>query len=448
MSDIFIRNAITISGHADIHVRGNRIHRIGLDLPNEAGGEEIDASGSLVWPGLVNTHHHLVQSLLKGVPSAIQSGLNEWLPLVPFAAWPHVTPDTVYTAARLGFAELLRSGCTTCADHHYLYDESALSMEREAALFQAAAECGIRFVLCRGGATQAGTHKGLAGSKHFTESLETWIDRLDETFRRHHDPAPDAMSRLVVAPTSIVHTSTPEALRELGNFARARGLRRHSHLLEVPYDEQMAQVQYGLSAADYAESVGWLGDDVWYAHLVHADTNAVARFGETRTGIAHCPVSNCRLGSGVAPLPGMLASGMQISLGVDGSASAESGSMVNELMQAWLVHRAIGGADATSPLEVMRWGTAGGADLLGLEAGRLAEGALADLVMFDIDQPRFMGLWMPTMAPVLCGEPIKAERVMVNGKWVIERGQVKGIDLADLAQSASRERQRLMERFA
>lgn len=444
-AELIIRSALTPEGVCDVHIRGNRIHRVGPQLPVVSGVPELDASGLLLWPGLVNTHHHLVQSILKGVPAALHSDLNEWLPRVPFAAWPYVTPETVYAAARIGFAELLRAGCTTCADHHYLYDDSAVSMEREAALLQAARETGIRFVLCRGGATIAGTHKGLSAAGRLTESLDTWLDRLQETRQRWHDPAPDSMTRLVVAPTSIIHTSTPADLEALAHFARAANLRMHSHLLEVPYDEEMARALRGMSAVAYAESTGWLGEDVWFAHLVHADADAIARLGRTRTGIAHCPVSNCRLGSGIAPVPAMAAAGMQISIGVDGSASAESGSMINELMQTWLIHRAAGGAAATDAARVLHWATAGGADVLGLNVGRLVEGACADLSLFRLDEPRFMGLWTPQLAPVLCGEPVIAERVMVNGVWVVESGQVLGIDRAQLAHSARRERQRLMQ---
>ena len=445
--DLVIRNALTPEGIRDVHVRGNRIFAVGPGLPPVPGAEVFDASGLLLWPGLVNTHHHLVQSILKGVPAAMQSDLNAWLPLVPFAAWPHVTPETIYVAARIGFAELLRAGCTTCADHHYLYDESALSMEREAALLQAAREVGIRFVLCRGGATAAGTHKGMARASGFTEPLELLLDRLEATRRDWHDPGPDSMARLVVAPTSIVHTSDPQALEVLAAHARGHGLRMHSHLLEVQHDEDMAQAVRGMSAVEYAESVGWLGDDVWYAHLVYSDADAVARLGRTRTGIAHCPVSNCRLGSGIAPVPAMDAAGMQVSIGVDGSASAESGSMVNELMQAWLVHRATGGADATRAERVLHWATAGGADLLGLNVGRIVEGACADLCLYRLDEPRFMGVWTPSLAPVLCGEPVVAERVMVNGAWVVEGGRALGIDTAALAQRARAELQRLMQRM-
>ena len=439
-----IRGALTVDGMRDVLVQDNRIAAIGAALPTPADAEVFDASGLLLWPGLVNTHHHLVQSILKGMPAGIAADLNDWLPAVPFAAWPHVTPETMYAAARIGFAELLRAGCTTCADHHYLYDGSDNAMELEAALIQAAAETGIRFVLCRGGATIHGTHKGFASSDRLIESRDLWLRRMETTLNSHHDPSPDAMFRLVVAPTSVIHTTEPDDLLELGLFARAHGLKRHSHLLEVQHDENMARSLRGTSAIEYTESVGWLGDDVWYAHLVYADNAGIERLARTRTGIAHCPVSNCRLGSGVAAVPSMSAAGMQVTIGVDGSASAESGSMVNEMMQTWLIHRAIGGASATSARKVLDWATSAGADLLGLNTGRLVPGACADLVFYRLDDPRFMGVWQPALAPVLCGEPVLARKVMVNGRWVVDDGVVLGIDYAELAGSARRERERLI----
>lgn len=443
-----VRGALTVDGPRDVLVRDQKIAAIGVALPTPFDAEIFDASGLLLWPGLINTHHHLVQSILKGMPAGIHADLNAWLPAVPFAAWPHVTPDTMYAAARIGFAELLRAGCTTCADHHYLYDGSDNAMELEAALIQAAREVGIRFVLCRGGATIRGTHKGFASSDRLTENRDLWLQRMEATMRRHHDGSPDAMFRLVVAPTSVIHTTEPEDLLELASFARTHGLRMHSHLLEVQHDENMARSLRGMSAVEYAESVGWLGEDVWYAHLVYADQSAIERLARTRTGIAHCPVSNCRLGSGVAAVPAMSVAGMQVTIGVDGSGSAESGSMVNEIMQTWLIHRAFGGPSATNAGKVLDWATSAGADLLGLNTGRLVAGACADLVFYRLDDPRFMGVWQQALAPVLCGEPVLARKVMVNGRWVVDEGVVLGIDYADLATSARRERERLISILA
>jgi len=453
MSEILIRGGHTPTGIADILIFDNRIKAISehtdrtSDLtPNLASKTTsettvIDASGMVVWPGLINTHHHLAQSVLKGVPAGIQNGLDDWLPAVPFAAWPHITPETLYTAARIGFAELLRSGCTTCVDHHYLYS-SETEPALEQALFTAAEEVGIRFVLARGGATNAGSHAGQKAGRR-TETIDLCLTRLQETVSTRHDSNPFSMSRVVIAPTSLVHSASPADLKLLAEFAREHGLKMHSHLLEVARDDDIAKAQYGMSAIDYAQAVGWLGEDVWFAHLVFCDAHAIEKLGATRTGVSHCPTSNCRLGSGIAPIPAMVDAGMQISIGVDGSGSAESGSMMNELMQAWLLHRAVQGADATKVSDVLAWSTQDAAALLGLDTGSLAVGQAADLVIFDITEPRFLGVWQPAEAPLICGEPVTAAYVMVNGKMVVEQGHVLGIDYQSLREDAARETSRL-----
>ena len=430
----------------DVLVEDGLIAALGqaLDAPPDA--EVFDASGLVLWPGMVNTHHHLAQSLLKGMPSGIDADLNDWLPAVPFSAWPHFDPDTLYAAALVGFTELLRSGCTTCADHHYLYQEHR-GPELEAALLQAARDAGIRFALCRGGATTSGSHLGLQNVPIVNERIGTMLERLKDTMHGWHDPSPHAMCRLVVAPTSLIHGCEPEHLRELGDFARQHGLKRHSHLLEVPRDDEVSRTKYGLGAIAFAEEVGWLGDDVWYAHLVHTDAVALGRLAATRTGIAHCPTSNCRLGSGVSPVPAMAAAGVPVSIGVDGSASAESGSMANEAMLAWLLHRAVGGPKATTLAEVREWCTAGGADVLGLDTGRVRVGACADLVLYDVSAPRYAGVWQPQFAPVLCGEPVAVVRTMVDGRWRVIDGEVPGLAQADVATRAKRELERLRSRM-
>ena len=442
VTDILIQGGHTPAGQQDIRVSGNRITAVATRLDASEQTRVIDASDYVVWPGLVNTHHHLAQSILKGMPAGIDSDLDHWLPAVPFAAWPHITPETLYVAARIGFSELLRSGCTTCADHHYLYSDDTTG-ELEAVLFQAAEEVGIRFVLCRGGATVSATHAGLTSALRKTERLDTCLSRMQDTLLAHHDPAEDAMTRLAVAPTSLVHSSTPDDLRVLADFARSNNLKMHSHLLEVARDEEVAQSTFGMSAIEYAESVNWLGPDVWFAHLVATDRDAIARLGATQTGIAHCPVSNARLGSGITNIPDMQRAGVQISIGVDGSASAESGSMVNELMQAWLVHRAAQGSHATDVDTVLQWGTQAGARLLGIEGGKLEVGQVADLTLFHKDEPRFMGVWEPYQGPLICGEPVRTYRVMVNGRWVVEDNQVLGLDYAQLRTDATRELARL-----
>lgn len=422
----------------DIRVQGNRIVELGSQLMPRHNEQVIDASHCVVWPGLVNTHHHLAQSILKGVPAGLNQPLGAWLGAVPYRFWPKITPQLMYHAARLGLYEMLRSGVTTCADHHYLYHRDT-SQELEDAVWQAADELGIRLVLCRGVATEVGTHKGMARHAIVPETLQQATDRLDSSRRRYHQSQDDAMRRLVVAPTSLIHSSGPDTLSILAHYARDNGLRRHSHLLEVAFDEQQAKEKYGLAAIDYAAEQGWLGDDIWFAHLVHSDAYVIERLAESGSGIAHCPTSNCRLGSGIAPVPAMAKAGVPISIGVDGSASSESGSMLQELNLTWLLHRAVGGPEATSLEQVLEWGSKGGATTLGLkDVGEIAEGKVADLVLYDIDQPRFAGVHSSLMAPLLCAEPATVKYSFIDGQLIIEQGCLSGVNEEDLTRQVQR----------
>lgn len=434
MPQYLIRQAKAVAGYElpqDIRIKDGVIAAIAPTLNREPDDELIDASHSVVYPGFVNTHHHLAQSILKGVPAGLNQGLGEWLASVPYRFWPQITPDLMYVAAKLGLYEQLRSGVTTCADHHYLYHAST-SPELEDAVWRAAEDLGIRLVLCRGGATVQGSHKGMKDSGIVPESLELSLDRLDASYKRYHDNSPFSMRRLVVAPTSLVHTSPAEDLRLYAQWAKERNLLRHSHLLEVSFDEQMAQQNFGMSAIDYAAHCDWLGDDVWFAHLVQSDAHAIELLAQTKTRIAHCPTSNCRLGSGIAPVLEMEKAGIPIAIGVDGSASSENASMLQELNLAWLLHRTQGGPTATNVAQVLKWGTQNGADLLGLKTGQIAEGYAADLVLYSLDAPRYSGVHSLLEAPILCGEPTLIKHSFVNGKPVVENGQVLGVDEAEL----------------
>lgn len=430
-----IRGAEAVFGSAgttDIRIAGGRITEMGSALTPGAGEEVINARGCVVWPGLVNTHHHLAQSIMKGVPAGLNQNLGDWLASVPYRFWPKVTPQLMYHAARLGLYELLRSGATTCADHHYLY-HATTSPELEDAIWQAADELGMRLVLCRGSATEVGSHQGMIEHGISPETLDQILDRLEATRSRYHQSGPDAMRKLVVAPTSLIHSSSAEGLKAQAAYAREFGLGMHSHLLEVGFDEQQAQAKYGMSAIDYADSCGWLGEDVWYAHLVHCDAHAIDRLAATGTRIAHCPTSNCRLGSGVAPAIAMREAGVSVTIGVDGSASAESGSMLQELNMAWLIHRAVHGPEATKLEQVLDWGSRNGAELLGLhDVGELAVGKAADLVLYDIHQPRFAGVHTPLLAPLMCGEPVTVKYSFVQGRAVVKDGQIPGLDENEL----------------
>lgn len=430
-----IQNLSTVFGQpnaTDVRINGNIIVEIGQRLaPNEAD-TLIDGSACIAYPGFVNTHHHLAQSVLKGIPAGLNQPLGQWLASVPYQYWPRIEPELMYHAAKLGLYELLRSGATTCADHHYLYHKDSTT-ELEDAVWQAAQDLGVRFTLCRGGANVIGSHKGLQDAGIEPESIHQTLERLEDTLSTYHQSTPDAMRKLVVAPTSLVHSSTPEQLRILADFARHNKLKLHSHLLEVSFDQQQARERYKMDAIDYAEHCHWLGDDVWFAHLVKSDEKTIQRLAQTKTGIAHCPTSNCRLGSGVAPVIAMQKAGVPISLGVDGSASSESGSMLQEVNLTWLIHRAMNGADATTIEQTVQWASKGGAQILGYEnLGELKVGDLADIVLYDTFGVRYCGSHSAELNPVLLGEPASVKYSFVDGKCVVDNGTIENLDEMDL----------------
>lgn len=417
----------------DIRIRNGIITELGNNLQLASDETLVEGKGCVAYPGMVNTHHHLAQSVLKGIPEGLNHRLDDWLVSVPFRFWPSISADLMYHAAKLGLYELLRSGATTCADHHYLYHAGS-STDVEDAVWQAADELGIRLALCRGSTTSRGSHRGMQSSPIQPETLDQVIERMEQTRVRYHQEGLMAMRRLVVAPTSLVHSSEPEALRALAAYARQHQLKLHSHLLEVEYDEIQAQQKYGMSAIDYAEHCDFLGSDVWFAHLVWSDDYAIQKLAKTGIGIAHCPTSNCRLGSGIAPAIAMQNAGINITLGVDGSASAESGSMIQEANLAWLLHRAANkNPEATTADETIRWASRNGAKLLGLDGvGEIKVDMAADIVLYDIDRPRFAGVHSPLLAPLLCGEPVSIKHSFIQGKPVISNNQVKDLDENEL----------------
>jgi cytosine/adenosine deaminase-related metal-dependent hydrolase len=431
-----IKNLSGVFGHdqqvTDIRFNDEQILDIGTNLEPTALDSLIDGKNCIAYPGFVNTHHHLAQSVLKGIPAGINQPLGDWLASVPYRYWPQINPELMYHAAKLGLYEGLRSGMTTCADHHYLYHANT-TPELEDAVWQAADELGVRFVLCRGGANIMGSHKGLKAAGIAPESIDQTLSRLQDSFSSYHQTEANAMRKLVVAPTSLIHSNTEDQLKTLARFARHHQLKMHSHLLEVEFDQIQSRQQNQMDAIDYAEQCEWLGSDVWFAHLVKANAHAIQKLAATGTGISHCPTSNCRLGSGIAPIIEMEKAGMNISLGVDGSASSESASMLQEVNLAWLIHRATHGAEATSVDQTIKWATQGGAKTLGFEnLGELKVGQLPDLVLYDISATRYCGSHHAIFAPVMLGEPAKIKYSFIQGKTVLQDGRAKHLNEADL----------------
>ncbi|MEM9249590.1 MAG: amidohydrolase family protein [Pseudomonadota bacterium] len=418
-----------------IRVCDGRIAEMG-ELSPEPGEEIVDARGAVVTPGLVNTHHHLFQSLLKGVPAAINEGLDVWLQRVPYAFWPHIDAEMLRVSARVGLAELALSGATTVSDHHYINDEDA-AFDPATVLFEEAARFGVRFVLARGGGTKGRDYFDDPGMPApFREPFPLFLDRTAAIADRWHQTGARPMRQVAVAPTTPTFNVEPEHLPEIASFARDRGLRLHTHLSENRTYVDDTLRKYGKRPVAWLADQGWLGPDVWFAHLVEVDADEIARLAETGTAMAHCPQANARLGSGIAPADRLSAAGGVVSLGVDGAAANEAADMGAALYAAFSLHRATKGAAATRAETVLHWATEGGARALGLPfTGRLAPGMAADIAIFELSSPRSFGLQDPAVAPVVTGAaPVRHS--FCAGNPVVRNGRVPWLDQETLRDEA------------
>ena len=420
-----------------IRVHDGVIAEIGMLQP-EPNERRLDARGCVVYPGLISTHHHLFQSVLKGVRSGINLPLAGWLRSVPYTFWSKLDEEALAVAARIALTELLLSGTTTAADHHYLFSDT-FRFDPAQVIFEVARSLGLRLVFCRGGATVG---------RHFdtdelvpmpTESLDHMLKSVEACAQRFHDTSPQSLTHVALAPTTPTWSLDPGELKEVISAARRMKLRLHSHLSESSDYVDFCLSVHGKRPVEWLADHDWLGPDVWFAHLVHLDPNEVRILASTGTGMAHCPQSNCRLGSGVAPADAMARLGGAVSLGVDGAASNESADMISEMHSCWHTHRAVKGADAVTAEDVVHWATAGGARVLGLpQIGTLAPGQQADIAIFDLNEPRHFGMHDPLIAPVTCAGSAQLRYLMVGGRIVVENGAIPGLDISKLRSDASR----------
>src|SRR5690606_13318081 len=319
----------------DIRIVDGRIAALGALKP-QTGEAVIDARDCVIYPAWVNTHHHLFQSLLKGEPRGLDQTLTPWLAATPYRFRGAFDEDSFRLAARIGLVELVRSGCGTVADHHYLY-YPGMPFDSAAILFEEAEALGVRFVLCRGGATQTRQLEAELPQALRPERFDDYLADVERLVAAYHDPAGDAWRRVVMAPTTALHSTSPEQLRETARFARRLGIRLHSHLSETVDYLDAARSRFGMTPVQFCAEQEWLGPDVWFAHLVKLLPEEIRLLGETGTGIASCPQSNGRLGSGIADLPGLEAAGVTVSLGVDGAASNEAADKQSDTHAAWLM---------------------------------------------------------------------------------------------------------------
>ena len=424
---------------ASIFIRGHRIEAIGAaaDLPQQAD-DVISARGHLVVPGLVNTHHHMFQSLTRAIPAVQDAELFAWLRGL-YPIWAGLTPDMVRASTQLAMAELLLAGCTTSSDHLYIYPNGVRLDDS----IEAAQEIGMRFVATRGSMSVGASQGGLPPDR-VVEREDAILADTRRLIERHHDVAHGAMVNVAVAPCSPFSVSR-DLMRESAAIARAYGVRLHTHLAENDHDIAYSRGKFGCSPTEYAQELGWLGPDVWHAHCVKLDAEGIALFAGTRTGVAHCPCSNMRLASGIAPIRRMLDAGVPVGLGVDGSASNDGAQMVAEARQALLLAR-VGrslepfGCDAgpseMTARDALALATRGGAQVLGRsDIGHLAPGMCADLALFDLRTAAFAGgaVHDPVASLLLCASP-QAAYTVVNGRVVVREGHLATIDLGPLVE--------------
>ena len=399
----------------------------------------IDARDCVVTPGLVNTHHHLFQSLTRAVPGATDASLFGWLRRL-YPIWARYRPDDVHAAARLGLAELALSGCTLSTDHLYLYPNGVTLDDTIAA----AGEIGLRFHPTRGSMSVGESAGGLPPDALVEREPAILADTI-RVIDRFHDPAPGAMVRIGVAPCSPFSVSEG-LMRDAALLARDKGVMLHTHLAEDEDDVAFSLARFGCRPGVYAERLGWTGRDVWMAHAVKLDVDEIALFAATGTGVAHCPCSNCRLGSGIAPIRQMLAAGVPLGLGVDGSASNDSGNLLQEARQALLLQRVTGGAEALSARAALRLATRGGAEMLGRhDCGALTVGRRADLAVWDVATAANTGAWDPVDGLVLC-PPAGVRDLVVEGRTIISGGKLRSAPLPAILDQARHSIARLRDR--
>ena len=445
MRDILIRGAtvvVTMDGNrseiagGDVLIRGGVIVAVGQGL-QAPGAEVILARGCVVTPGLVNTHHHLYQTLTRAVPGGQDSLLFGWLRTL-YPIWARFGPEEMFVSAQVGLAELALSGCTMSSDHLYLYPGGSRLDDTIAA----AAEVGLRFHPTRG-AMSIGESAGGLPPDSLVEAEAAILDDMVRVVDLFHEARDGAMCRVGLAPCSPFSVSR-DLMRETAVLARDKAVMLHTHLAENDEDVAYSLARFGCRPGQYAEDLGWTGADVWHAHCVKLNGAEIELFAGSGTGVSHCPCSNCRLGSGIAPVRAMRDQGVNVGLGVDGSASNDAGNLASEARMAMLLQRVAQGADAMSAREALEIATLGGARVLGRpDCGSLEPGKRADLAIWDMAGLDAAGSWDP-VAFLLAG-PMRVRDLIVEGRRIVSGGQMMTLDLPRLVERQNLLARRLMQ---
>ncbi len=450
MSTLLLKNARLLVSMDDaanawpdggIYIENNVIRQVGptSDLPQTAD-KMIDASGMLVMPGMVNTHHHFYQTLTRNVPAAQDANLFDWL-VTHYPIWAGLTPEAIYISSKIAMAELMLSGCTTSSDHTYIWPNGARIDDQ----IRAAGEMGFRFHAARG-SMSVGESKGGLPPDSVVEDEAAILQDSRRVLEQYHDASRHSMLRIVLAPCSPFSVS-PNLMQESLEMARAYGVHAHTHLAETLDEERYCVETFGRTPVQLAEDLGWVGQDVWHAHMVHPHEDEVTRLGQTATGVAHCPTSNMRLASGVAPIRTLLRAGTRVGLGVDGSASNDGSHMLAEARQAMLLHRVTGGPDAMTAREALRLATRGGAEVLGRDdIGYLAPGMSADFIGYRLDTISLAGgaVHDPLASIVFCHPP-NVDLSVINGQIRVQDGHLLDVDVPMLVEQHNQIAQALVE---
>ncbi len=440
---LLIKNALRVAtmddagteiAGGDILIKGRVILAVGKDLEAPDGAQVLDASGCVVIPGMVNTHHHLCQTLTRATPAAQDAKLFDWL-VYHYGVWRHLTPEYAALGAQVGLGELLLTGCTTSTDHTYLYPKGQTGLID--AQIEAARSLGIRFAPTRG-SMSVGVSKGGLPPDDCTESEEDILRDGERLIKEHHDKGPYGMIQIGLAPCAPFSVSV-ELMKQTAVQAKKWGVRMHTHLCETLDEEAYCLEKYKLRPIDFLESLGWMSDNAWLAHMVHVNDEEIARLAKAKVGIAHCPTSNLRLGSGVPPVRKYLDAGVMVGLAVDGSASNDTSDMLGEARQAMLVHRVKSGVGSMTARQALRMATRGGAAVVGRDdIGQIAAGKAADLAIFDVNRLDYAGSAGDPIASLLfCGAGHRTKWTIVNGHIVVENGVLKNIDEGEITRKAN-----------
>ena len=411
--------------NANILIEDRVIRYIGTE-PQPAD-QVIDASHCFVYPGLINTHHHLYQTFTRNLPQVQKMELFPWL-VTLYEIWRGLDEDCIYDSSLIGIGELMRYGCTTCMDHHYVFPRTGSEhfIDQQ---FRAADTLGVRFHATRGSMSRGKSDGGLPPDD-LVQDVDTILSDSERLVKKFHDTTQFSMHQVALAPCSPFSVTT-QLLKDSAVLARQLGVRLHTHLCETIDEENFTLQAVGMRPLEYMESCGWVGPDVWYAHGIHFNDEELKLLARTGTGVAHCPVSNMKLASGVCRVPDMLKLGVPIGLAVDGSASNDCSNLMAEIRAAYLLHRLHASANAPTGYDLLKMATMGSARLLGREKeiGSLEVGKAADLFMIDVDIPDLVGAKKdPACLLGTVGYSRPAKMVMVNGKVVVEDGRLLGID--------------------